>query len=687
MFPSWRRGGLEPELDRVSAMSCLAYEWSIGGYSLQRGIDKIRSDQFIDWSSQGTEIRPAPLVVPENRITSPQDPALAATIDHMLDLMRQALQQRARSADGVCIDLTAGLDSRAILAVAIDALGTDQLFTRTHCSLTTLDGKVAEKITHKVGLGSLALLEADTDLGAKVSWHTDAIGFGLNGDFCNKSVWLPSDPIDDFRRPSVSGAGGEIYRGFYFPALPGGDWRTVSPAEAISIPHFDHSAKMPWASIEGKGRWAHSSGDRAKFGLTITEILQCIKLLEANDLKDSLRLLHLHMGSQISDIGVLKAGIDEAARVYAQLVKLGVPLEYFDVGGGLGVDYDGSQSDSHSSKNYSLAEYVTDIVSGLKRICHSEGVPHPNIVTESGRAITAHHSCIVTNVLGEINPLDQSYPTQSEVGEDSLTTSMRALLEDISDDSLQCLYDRANQLKKESLQSFTLGKLSIEDRARIETLYWRVLASIDSQLKGNDVAPEGLKEISSQLASQYLCNFSVFQSAPDTWAIDQVLPVMPITRLNEEPTQACTLADITCDSDGKMDHFVGRSGAKRSILLHTLQEASDYFVGIFLTGAYQDVIGDMHNLFGRLNEVHIFSDSADPDGFYIEEVIKGNSASNVLSTMQYHPDHMIRTIKTLVDERITQGKIAPKSGIALVDFYQECLLKSTYPGSSEEISG
>lgn len=431
-------------------------------------------------------------------------------------------------------------------------------------------------------------------------------------------------------------------------------------------------------SIEGMGRWSHSSGDRAKFGLTITEILKCVKLLEQHQMLDALRLLHFHMGSQISDINVIKDAIVEAARTYSQLVKLGAAIEYFDVGGGLGVDYDGTQSNSESSKNYTLGEYVSNIIGVLKRVCDIEEVAHPNIVTESGRAITAHHSCIITNVIGEIDPLESKDRLDDQDVQGELIISMRHLLDSCNEDNLQPTYNAARQLRKECLQSFNLGSLSIEDRAAVETLYWRVLDRINQHLEGNDSAPEGLRIITKNLSSQYLCNFSLFQSAADMWAINQVLPIMPITRLDEEPVKMCILADITCDSDGKIDHFVGRSEAAETLFLHELNEGEEYFIGVFLTGAYQDVMGDMHNLFGRLNEVHVFGDSSDSNGFYIEEVIPGNTVSNVLSTMQYFPDQMVRNVKELVDQEITRGNLSPREGVLLVDFYEDCLSGSTY---------
>ena len=432
--------------------------------------------------------------------------------------------------------------------------------------------------------------------------------------------------------------------------------------------------------VKGRGKWESSSGERAKFGLSIAEILNAVSMLEQQGFSDSIKLLHFHIGSQLTDIRAIKEAVQEASLIYSRLVKQGVPLEYVDVGGGLAVDYDGSQSTSDSSCNYSLEEYIADIIYGFKQSCDLEGVAHPHLVSESGRAMTAHHSCVVTKVIGEIHPSGAKYSTRKETGEHIIVTNIRDINAELSADNYQESFNDIAQLKEQALQAFKLGVLSLEEMAKIEVLYWQTLDSINVFAQGQDFIPEELKEIPEMLSSQYLANFSVFQSAADSWAIDQVLPIVPISRLNEQPTKLCSLVDITCDSDGKIDKFIGDdTGVVASnVPLHSLKAEEDYFIGIFLTGAYQDVMGDMHNLFGRLNEVHIVSYDDDPKDFYIEEVVKGSSVKNVLSTMQYTPEIMAQAVKKEIDKQIQRGQIKPREGVNWIDFYEDCLDGYTY---------
>ncbi|WP_417336556.1 biosynthetic arginine decarboxylase [Halobacteriovorax marinus] len=430
-------------------------------------------------------------------------------------------------------------------------------------------------------------------------------------------------------------------------------------------------------SVPGCGRWSGSSGERAKFGLSVSEMLQAVELFRANGLGDCIKLFHFHIGSQIPEIRSFKEAISEGGRIYAKLVQAGVPLEYFDIGGGLGVDYDGTRTINDSSTNYSLSEYVADVIYSLKQICDLEGVTHPNIVTESGRAVTAHHSCVVTNVIGKIDATSD-FNTKKVTGEHIFVSNMRELEEDLhNNERLQETYNDVVQLKESALNAFKLGILSLEERAKIETIYTRVLNYITSKLIDSDKVPEELQSLVDDTSAKYLCNFSVFQSAADSWAIGQVLPVVPITRLHEKPTVNCSIADITCDSDGKIDKFIDETGHRTTFPVHELGE-EDYYLGIFLTGAYQDVMGDMHNLFGRLNEVHVFKDEEDESGFYIEEVIKGQSCAKVLSTMQYNPQYMAYSLKKVVDREVARGKIQPRRGVKLVDFYEDCLRSYTY---------
>jgi arginine decarboxylase len=426
------------------------------------------------------------------------------------------------------------------------------------------------------------------------------------------------------------------------------------------------------------GKWSNSSGDNAKFGLSTIEILKAIELLKSENYLHTLKLFHFHVGSQIHDIRTFKDCLTEGARMYAKLIKLGAPIDYFDVGGGLGINYDGTKTNTSSSVNYKLKDYVEDVVYILKEISELENVPCPNIVTESGRAITAHHSCVITNVFGSIKK-DTYNDFQFNIkNEHNLLTKMRRVESYMDENNAQEIYNDISLIKQESHSAFKLGILSLEEKACIESLYWKFCTKIVDLTKNQEELNPEIKEIKEELFEQYLCNFSVFQSIADTWGIGQVLPVIPISRLNEKPTVNCKLADITCDSDGKLDLFATDSQISSTLPLHELKEAEEYVVGIFLTGAYQDIMGDMHNLFGRLNEVHVFCDDDDPTDFYIEEIIKGNTAAQVLSTLQYRPETMYQQVKNKIDKKIKEGKIKPRIGVKLTDFYEDCLYGHTY---------
>lgn len=432
-------------------------------------------------------------------------------------------------------------------------------------------------------------------------------------------------------------------------------------------------------SVKGRGKWESSGGDRAKFGLTVSEIVSAVSYLKSNDLLDSLKLLHFHIGSQLTDIRSVKDAITEGARIYTELHHMGVKLEYVDVGGGLGIDYDGSKSTNDSSMNYTMKEYVGDIVYGMKEICDEESVPHPILVSESGRALTAHHSCVVTEIVSEIKPTGTQITNESDASEHFIVSNIRELSQTLDKyPNSQEVYNDATDWKEQAITAFKLKVLSLEQLATVESCYWLIMESLQGRIANAEFVPEELQELDAQMASQYLGNFSVFQSVADTWAIDQVLPVVPLTRMNEKPTVNCSLVDITCDSDGKIDHFIGEQGPAKYIPLHRLRDNEKYYVGLFLTGAYQDVMGDMHNLFGRLNEVHIFSYDDDPEDFYIEEIVRGSSVENVLKIMQYHPASMAQTVKKSIDKRIAEGVIKPREGVKWIDFYEECLNGYTY---------
>nr|WP_297348416.1 biosynthetic arginine decarboxylase [uncultured Glaciecola sp.] len=432
-------------------------------------------------------------------------------------------------------------------------------------------------------------------------------------------------------------------------------------------------------SALGKGKWQGSSGDRAKFGLTIPEIINAAKLLEKEGMGHTLKLLHFHIGSQLTDIRAIKDAVNESARIYTELHKMGFALEYVDVGGGLGIDYDGSKSTNDSSRNYSLNEYVADVVYGMKEVCDLEGVPHPNLVTESGRAITAHHSCVVTEIVGEIKADGAVLDTSMTEGEHVILKNMRELLHFLTaDQNLQEVYNDACEWKEQAVSAFKLRVVSLEELGKIETLYWQIMRRLQVLYRDVEFVPEGLQHLDFSLSSQYLCNFSIFQSAADTWAIDQLLPVVPLTGMDKRPDINCSLVDITCDSDGKIDQFIVDRQLQNIMPIASLEPGQKAYLGLFLTGAYQDVMGDMHNLFGRVNEVHIFSDDDDPEDFYIEEFVAGSSVQDVLTIMQYNPGAMAVDVKRQIDKEVANGQIPPREGVKWTDFYENCLKGYTY---------
>jgi arginine decarboxylase len=381
----------------------------------------------------------------------------------------------------------------------------------------------------------------------------------------------------------------------------------------------------------------------------------------------------------LTDIRAIKDAVNESARIYAELHKMGFALEYVDVGGGLGIDYDGSNSTNDSSRNYSLNEYVADVVYGMKEVCDLEGVPHPNLVTESGRAITAHHSCVVTEIVGEIKADGAMLDTSKTEGEHVLLKNMRELLEYWTEEqNFQEVYNDACEWKEKAVSAFKLRVVSLEELGKIETLYWQVMRRLQIFYRDQEFVPEGLQHLDFSLSSQYLCNFSIFQSAADTWAIDQLIPVVPIAGMHKKPDINCSIVDITCDSDGKIDQFIVDRQLQKIMPISSLEPGEKAHLGLFLTGAYQDVMGDMHNLFGRVNEVHIFSDDDDPEDFYIEEFVAGSSVQDVLTIMQYHPSAMAIDVKKQIDKEVANGQIPPREGVKWTDFYENCLKGYTY---------
>lgn len=435
-------------------------------------------------------------------------------------------------------------------------------------------------------------------------------------------------------------------------------------------------------TTRGTGKWEGSSGDFAKFGLTIPELIHAVKLLKAQGKEHCAKLLHFHAGSQLTEIRVIKDAVNEGARVYAKLRKMGLPIEYFDVGGGLGVDYVGTRSSGYaSSLNYSLEEYVEDVVYSLQRVCTSEGVPEPHIVSESGRAVAAHHSCIIMNVFGhiEIGSAEEiAAASVPQPNEPSVVREMREIVASMTPRNRAEAYHDAAAKKEEALQMFKLGSLGLEERAVVESLFWKLARGIADLNRGKKRLPRETKDLGDKIADQYLANFSLFQSAPDHWAFDQLFPIVPLHRMEEAPTRDCTIVDVTCDSDGKIDRFIEGDGVDETLSLHVLRPGEPYYLGMFLTGAYQDILADMHNLFGRVNEIHVFADDEDPEDFYIEEYIPGDTVQQVLSRVQYEPSDLCRRVKSALDQRMKDGALRPKDGVYLSDFYDEVMRGYTY---------
>ncbi len=430
---------------------------------------------------------------------------------------------------------------------------------------------------------------------------------------------------------------------------------------------------------KGAGKWATSGGEHAKFGLSTAEILEAIEILRDANMESAFKLLHFHIGSQIPDIQTIKRAVREAAMYYAKLHKMGHGLEYLDVGGGLAIDYDGSKSTFHSSMNYSIEEYANDIVYNIMDVCDEEKVPHPSIVSESGRAIVAHHSVLVVQAFGAI----EKTPIEPRTVRSSDHKLVRELLEidqSLNEDRFTEAWHDLVQIKEQSQTMFELGLLGLDVKARVENLFWEVAERIERLVRQMDPqeVPEDLRNLKIELADQHICNFSVFQSLLDHWALGQLFPIVPIHRLDERPQLESTLVDITCDSDGKVSKFIDLNDVRETLPLHDLRPDQPYYLGIFLTGAYQDIMGDIHNLFGRVNEVHVFLDDDEESGFYIEEEIPGQSIGEVLAMTQYDWRDMEKRMKAQIDAAIKQDRLKPTEGMRLLQDYERGLKDQTY---------
>ncbi len=430
-------------------------------------------------------------------------------------------------------------------------------------------------------------------------------------------------------------------------------------------------------SSSGSGKWEDSGGDRSKFGLTSSELLEAIELLEKHKLKDQVKLIHFHLGSQITKIRKIKTALKEAAQFYVEMLKLGCSVEFVDIGGGLGVDYDGTRSStSGSSVNYTIQEYVNDAVSTLVDVCEKNELSHPNIIIESGRSLTAHHSILVFDVL-ESTSMPTWDPETMEVSEDDheLVQELHNIYENINQAKMLEGWHDAQQIREESLDLFSLGLLDLRTRALIERLFWSIAKEchrISTEIKH---PPEEIRMLAKMLADKYFCNFSLFQSLPDSWAIDQVFPIMPIHRLGEKPDRIATLQDITCDSDGKIDRFISTTNYSYYMHLHDFNPNEPYYIGVFLVGAYQEILGDLHNLFGDTNAVHIILDD---DGYQIKQVIDGETVAEVLDYVGYNAKKLVRTVETWVTGAVKSGKITTEEGKEFLSNYRSGLYGYTY---------
>jgi arginine decarboxylase len=434
---------------------------------------------------------------------------------------------------------------------------------------------------------------------------------------------------------------------------------------------------------KGAGKWSDSAGENAKFGLNTGELLAATELLRAENLGHCFKLLHFHIGSQIPDILIVKRAVQEAARFYAKLFKMGFNIEFLDVGGGLGVDYDGSRSAFDSSTNYTLQEYANDIVYYVADVCNTEKVAHPNIISESGRATVAHHSVLIVEVFGAIAKLPPGQTFQYTDTEHALVRELLDIRKNLPKLNKLEAYHDALERKEDAQQMFTLGMMELPDKAKIESLYWEISREVVNSFRGQAYIPEEIRKLEDSLGDQFLCNFSVFQSLLDHWALGQLFPILPISRLNERPTEEGTLVDITCDSDGQVNKFIDLRDVRDTLPLHRLNTNGNghlepYYLGIFLMGAYQDIMGDLHNLFGRVNEVHVFLDPDEPAGYYVEEIIEGTTIAQALDSVQYDEKELKRQMKAQVDEAIKSDRMKPSEAMRLLDDYERGLKEYTY---------
>jgi arginine decarboxylase len=450
----------------------------------------------------------------------------------------------------------------------------------------------------------------------------------------------------------------------------------------VIIRRAQETGVRPWVGIraklysKGSGKWASSGGESAKFGLTPSEMLECIRLLREYEMLDTLKLLHFHIGSQITDIKRVKGAMKEAARVYSKIRQMHIDVEYLDIGGGMGVDYDGSKTTFESSVNYTTQEFANDVMYTIKSVCEDENVPQPNIVTESGRMMSAYHAVFITSIRDEIETFADDRP-EITVDEDDpqVIAELKALYDDINSKNYREYYHDSLDHKDELHTQFNLGLISLEDRAKGEVLFWEVCARASKFARMAKVQEEEFDDLKKILASKYLCNFSVFKSVPDHWAIDQLFPIMPIHRLNEQPTDYATFVDITCDSDGHIDKFVDLKDVKEVLELHPFT-GEPYYIAIFLVGAYQEVMGSFHNLFGQPNEAQVIIDT---DGrYHIKKIVPGSRIGDMIAYARYDRNQAWNNFDRLAKERVASGHITQEEAAALVKQYESDINRYTY---------
>jgi arginine decarboxylase len=440
--------------------------------------------------------------------------------------------------------------------------------------------------------------------------------------------------------------------------------------------------RMKLAS-RGAGRWTESGGPRSKFGLTAGEALRALEQLNKEGMAECIELLHFHLGSQIANVRQIKAGVTEAARIYAELLRAGANMKILDVGGGLGIDYDGSQTDSESSANYTLQEYANDVIYHVQNVCDQAGIPHPTIISESGRALVAYHSVLVFNVLGVSGLGDESLPKRVPRRAPQPLVDLQVTHDSLGKDNLLESFHDAQQAFDQTQNLFSLGYVTMEQRVQAENLFWAICRQVNHLVAEMEDIPEDLPNLDAMLSDTYFCNFSVFQSLPDSWAIKQVFPIMPIHRLNERPNRHGVLGDVSCDSDGKIDKFIDRNDLGHTLRLHTF-DGNPYYLGAFLIGAYQEILGDLHNLFGDTNAVHV--SLSDKGEVILDKVVEGDTVEEVLHYVQFSAKYLMADFRKAVENASDEGKIDKDEANRLLRFYEEGLSGYTYleDGGPEE---